>query len=311
MPPNVNSATAMSKLLETRVGDDYKIINVAGDNTKKLDIVQALIVRNQKTITVTCGRFNTGVTVPEWDMVMMLDDTRAPETYFQTIFRCQSPNKKRGKELCSVIDFNPQRCLEMIYEFADITAKPGESTQQAVRSFLEFAPVLHHTGNKAKEVDVNQVLTMMAETGGYAERFGSSVMLNWGLVNDVADKFFGINPDANSKSNSTIADNGLIKGKNYDKNNKPKTKAEIDEEKKAERELRQRVITMMRRLPTYLFLEDSKIDNVADIVKTNNNSLFADTVGISIDAFNELCDGFIKTERLDRAIMAYNQIESM
>jgi hypothetical protein len=136
-------------------------------------------------------------------------------------------------------------------------------------------------------------------------------MLNWGLVNDVADKFFGINPDANSKANSTIADNGLIKGKNYDKSNKPKTKAEIDEEKKAERELRQRVITMMRRLPTYLFLEDSKIDNVADIVKTNNNSLFADTVGISIDAFNELCDGFIKTERLDRAIMAYNQIESM
>jgi hypothetical protein len=199
----------------------------------------------------------------------------------------------------------------MIYEFADITAKPGESTQQAVRSFLEFAPVLDHSGNKAKEVDVNQVLTMMAETGGYAERFGSSVMLNWGLVNDVADKFFGINPDANSKSNSTIADNGLIKGKNYDKSNKPKTKAEIDEEKKAERELRQRVITMMRRLPTYLFLEDSKIDNVADIVKTNNISLFADTVGISIDAFNELCDGFIKTERLDRAIMAYNQIESM
>lgn len=311
MPPSVNSAVAMSKMLESRVGNDYKIINVAGDNVRKLESVKALIQHNEKTITVTCGRFNTGVTVPEWDMVMMLDDTRAPETYFQTIFRCQSPDKKRGKELCSVIDFNPQRCLEMIYEFADITAKPGESTQQAVRSFLEFAPVLDHSGNKAKEVDVNQVLSMMAETGGYAERFGSSVMLNWGLVNDVADKFFGINPDANSKSNSTIADNGLIKGKNYDKSNKPKTKAEIDEEKKAERELRQRVITMMRRLPTYLFLEDSKIDNVADIVKTNNNSLFADTVGISIDAFNELCDGFIKTERLDRAIMAYNQIESM
>jgi type II restriction enzyme len=105
------------------VGADYKIINVAGDNTKKLEDVKDLIRRNQKSITVTCGRFNTGVTVPEWDMVMMLDDTRAPETYFQTIFRCQSPDKSRGKELCSVIDFNPQRCLEMIYEFADITAK--------------------------------------------------------------------------------------------------------------------------------------------------------------------------------------------
>jgi hypothetical protein len=311
LPPNVNSATAMSKLLEKRVGDDYKIINVAGDNTKKLDDVKALIVRNQKTITVTCGRFNTGVTVPEWDMVMMLDDTRAPETYFQTIFRCQSPDKKRGKELCSVIDFNPQRCLEMIYEFADITAKPNESTQEAVRSFLEFAPVLDHSGNKTVEVDVNQILNMMAETGGYASRFGSSVMLNWGSLDSVANTFFGIHADANTKNKSDISDNGLEKGKNYDSTGRPKTKAEIDEDEKSMKELRQKVITMMRRIPTYLFLEESKIDNVEDIFDTNNQELFEETIGITIESFKELCKGFIKTERLDRAIMAYNQIESI
>ena len=309
MPPNVNSATAMSNMLENRVGADYKIINVAGDNTRKLDEVKALIARNQKTITVTCGRFNTGVTVPEWDMVMMLDDTRAPETYFQTIFRCQSPDKKRGKELCSVIDFNPQRCLEMIYEFADITATPGESTQEAVRSFLEFAPVLDHSGNKTIEVDVNHVLNMMAETGGYAERFGSSVMLNWGLLENYSTAFFGINADANASNRSVVSDNELVKGKNYEKNNK--TKSEVDAEKKANKELRQRVITMMRKLPTYLFLEQSKIDNVGDIIYNNNNELFKETVGITIESFKELCVGFIKTDRLDRAIMAYKQIEAM
>ena len=310
MPPNVKSATAMSKLLEQRVGDDYQIINVAGDNTRKLEDVKDLIRRNQKTITVTCGRFNTGVTVPEWDMVMMLDDTRAPETYFQTVFRCQSPDKSRGKELCSVVDFNPQRCLEMIYEFADITAKKGESTQTAVRNFLEFAPVLDHSGNKPVEVDVNQVLNMMATTGGHAERFGSKSMLNWGLVDDVADKFFGVDLDKNSKSSSSIADNGLDKGKNYN-GNKNKTKAEIDDEERAMKELQQKIVTMMRRLPTYLFLEETKVDNVHDILVTNNTELFEDAVGISLESFKELCDGFIKTDRLDRAIMAYNQIEAM
>lgn len=310
LPPNVNSATAMSKMLEKRVGDDYKVINVAGDNTKKLDDVKALIARNQKTITVTCGRFNTGVTVPEWDMVMMLDDTRAPETYFQTIFRCQSPDKKRVKELCSVVDFNPQRCLEMIYEFADITAKPNESTQEAVRSFLEFAPVLDHSGNKTVEVDVNQILNMMAETGGYAERFGSSVMLNWNHLSDVANKFFGVNPDKNVKKRSLISDNELEKGKNFDGTN-PGDKTKTAEEEKAERELRQKVITMMRSLPNYLFLETAKIDNVADIISTNNTELFNDTVGIDLDSFNELCEQFIKTDRLNRAIMAFKQIESM
>jgi superfamily II DNA or RNA helicase len=306
MPPSVNSATAMSRMLEQRVGDDYKIINVAGDNTKKLEQVKQLIQRNQKTITVTCGRFNTGVTVPEWDMVMMLDDTRAPETYFQTIFRVQSPDKSRSKELCSVVDFNPQRCLEMIYEFADITAKPGQSTQQAVREFLEFAPVLDHSANQPKEVDVNQVLKMMSETGGYAERFGSNVMLNWTLVDTVADKFNTIDADANAKAASSVADNGLIKGKNFDTTNlvKPKTPNLVDKE---ERELKRRVITMMRRLPTYLFLEEAKVDNIADIVYTNNEELFFDTVGISLEDFDELCKiGFVNTSRLDRAIMAYN-----
>lgn len=311
LPPNVKSATAMSKMLQKRVGDDYYIINVSGDNVTSLDKVKQYIMTQDKTITVTCGRFNTGVTVPEWDMVMMLDDTRAPETYFQTIFRCQSPDKSREKELCSVIDFNPQRCLEMIYEFADITAKKGESTQQAVRSFLEFAPVLDHSGNKPKEVDVNQVLTMMAETGGYAERFGSSIMLNWNELDAVAGTFFGINADASAKTSASISDNGLDKGKNYSKTGKVKSKSEIAEEEKAEKELRQKVITMMRRLPTYLFLETAKVDNVENIIYNNNSELFKETVGITIDSFKELCSGFIKTDRLDRAIMAYNQIEAI
>ena len=67
----------------------------------------------------------------------------------------------------------------------------------------------------------------------------------------------------------------------------------------------------MRRIPTYLFLEESKIDNVEDIFGTNNQELFEETIGITVESFKELCKGFIKTERLDRAIMAYNQIESI
>ena len=311
MPPVVRSAEAMSKLLKQRVGTEYTIINVAGDNVRDLNKVKGIILANAKTITVTCGRFNTGVTVPEWDMVCMMDDTRAPETYFQTIFRVQSPDKIREKELCSVVDFNPQRCLEMIYEFADITAKPGQSTQAAVREFLDFAPVLDHSGNKPVEITVDTVLNMMAETGGYAERFGSNVMLNWGLLDDVADKFYGIDAEKNTKKSDQISDNGLERGKNYDANGKEKTKAEIDLEQKALKELKERIITMMRRLPTYLFLEENTIDSIDDIMYINNVDLFKDTVGLTIEDFNELCSGFIKTDRLNRCIMAYNQIEAM
>jgi len=311
MPPNVNSATAFSKLLEQSVGDQYKIINVSGDNIRSLQTVKDLILANDKTITVTCGRFNTGVTVPEWDMVCMLDDTRAPETYFQTIFRCQSPDSKRGKELCTVVDFNPQRCLEMIYEYADFTAKKGQSTQAAVREFLDFAPVLDHTGNKPVQIDVNTILNFMSETGTYYERFGSNAMLNWSLLENVKNKFYGITADPSTmKKTNPAGFNDLDRGKNFASNGQ-KTKAEINQERKELKELRMRVLTMLRKLPTYLFLENKTIDSIDDIMYTNNVELFKQTVGLSIEDFNELCSGFIKVERLNRCIMAYNQIEQM
>jgi hypothetical protein len=199
----------------------------------------------------------------------------------------------------------------MIYEFADITAKKDQSTQESVRSFLEFAPVLDHSGNKPVEIDTAHVLNMMSKTGGYAERFGSSVMLNWALSDSVAGAFRGIDPDKNVKADDLISDNGLVKGKNYYENKKAATNTTPDEELKAQREFRQRVITMMRRLPTYLFLEEQKIDNIRDILYNNNQELFLDTVGINLDNFKDLCTGFIKVDRLDRAIMAYNQIEAM
>lgn len=311
MPGNVKSVNALCKMLEKRVGDDYKILNVAGDNITKLDKVKQLIERNEKTITVTCGRFNTGVTVPEWDMVMMLDDGKSPESYFQTVFRVQSPDKSRSKEECYVVDFNPQRCLELVYEFADITAKKGQSTQDAVRTFLDFAPVLDHSGNTPVEVDVERVLNLMAETGGYAEKFGSHTMMNWSLIDNFADTFDGIDFESNSKKSDQLADNDLENGKNYDSNGNNNKKSLADMDEKERQELRKKVITVFRRLPTYLFLEDNVIDKTEDIVYYNNIDLFNDAVGISLEDFKGLCSGFIKTDRLDRCIMAYNQIESM
>jgi hypothetical protein len=136
-------------------------------------------------------------------------------------------------------------------------------------------------------------------------------MLNWGMLDDVADKFYGIDAEKSVKKLDQISNNGLERGKNYESTGKVKTKAEIDLEIKELKELKERVVTMMRRLPTYLFLEENQIDSIDDIMYTNNVELFKDTVGITIKDFDELCSGFIKTDRLNRCIMAYNQIEAM
>lgn len=310
LPPSVKSATAMTKMLQKRVGSEYTIINVAGDNIRSLEKVKQLIERNEKTITVTCGRFNTGVTVREWDMIVMLDDTRAPETYFQTIFRGGSPDSKRQKEEFFVVDFNPQRCLEMIYEYSDITAKPGQSTQSALRNFIDFAPVLDHSQNTPVQITVDHVLSMMAETGSYAERFGSDVMFNWSNFDKVLDKFYGITAEQLKGRSLDVADNELERGKNYESTDGTGI-SNTDVTAKEYQEMKERAKTAMRRLPTYLFLEEKKVDNVTDIVYVNNNELFTDSVGLTIQDFKELCELFIKTDRMDRCIMAYNQVENM
>jgi superfamily II DNA or RNA helicase len=306
MPSSVKSVSAMERLLIKRAVD-YTIINASDDNVTKIERAKDIIESNDKTITLSCGRFNTGVTVPEWDMVMMLDDTRSPETYFQTIFRGQSPDQDRMKDECYVIDFNPQRNLELIYEFADITAKKGQTTQAAVREFLEFAPVLDHSGNKPVEITVDNVLNMIAETGGYAERFGSAFMVNWTHLDQVAAAFNGVTPEANVTIANEINDNDIVKGKNYEPNGVARINTKLV--LKEERELRQRVITTMRRLPKYLYVEEAAVDNVDKIVYNNNNQLFFEAVGIDLNDFEALIDtGFIKKDRLNRAIMAFNQI---
>ena len=313
MPPSVNSAAALAEMLELRVGNQYKIINVAGSNgITNINKVKGLILSNKKTITVTCGRFNTGVTVPEWDMVLMMDDGKSAESYFQTIFRVQSPDKERSKELCTVVDFNPQRLLEMIYEFAEITAKPQQSTQAALRAFMDFAPVMDHSDNKPVLINVDDVLNMMAETGSYAERFGSNTMFNWSLLDDYAETLALIESEKGVTKTKEVNDNGLEKGKNFAPTGKKGKKNPSKAYEKEIKKLKEQAITTMRKLPTYLFLEDNAIADVDEIVYNNNEELFVDTVNITLKEFGEMCDaGFIQVGRLNRCIMSYNQIGSL
>lgn len=308
LPSCVKSVNAMSKLLERMVGFDYKIINVAGDNIKELDKVKNIISFYDRTITLTCGRFNTGVTVPEWDMILMLEDGKAPETYYQTVFRCQSPDKKRGKDRCVVVDFNPQRLLELVYRYSEVISTDDKDTESSLREMLEFAPILEHSGNSIKNVNVNDVFSLISDTGGYVDSFGSSYMFDWSHLNDFESYFEDISADKSSKVNKVINDNNLTKGKNF----KSLTKKDSSNKDKSDKLLREKVITAMKNIPNYLFVENVPIKCVNDIFKVNDPSTFEDMVKISFDGFKKMCyDGFINTNRLNRCIMSYNQLEKM
>lgn len=172
MVPGVKEARALSKLLkEHPVFRHFAIANVAGEGDREEDYDNALkkvqeAIRNHPyTITISCGRLTTGVTVPEWSAVMMLSGsaTTAASGYMQTIFRVQSVGSVNGKqkEVAYVFDFAPDRALKVLSEVHTLSKKGktrDADAKAALGEFLNFCPVIAVDGTQMVEYDVPKMM---------------------------------------------------------------------------------------------------------------------------------------------------------
>jgi len=308
--PSVKSCTAMNKLLKKLEYVKHEPLVVSGQEGADLTDVKNHIRRYDKTVTLTCGSLMTGTTVPEWDMIFMLDGGSSAQDYFQTIFRVQSMNSKAGKEICYVVDYNPQRNLQMIYDYAFVQSMVNnKSVQQNISEFLDFAPIMDHTGNKPVKKNVEEILDAIAHTSNALEKFGSGLNVNFSNVTqDVKDILTSVKQDTNSKRTAEVNNNNIELGKNKSNNGKNGTPNTIDVTTKELRELQQKAITVVKSVPNYLWLETEKIDNIDDILYTNNTEMFEREVGISIEDFEKLCKTqFINTKRVNQCILAFQQ----
>jgi len=315
LPALVKNATAFSNFLEKYCGNEYHIINASGNNVTDLQKVKQAIAHYDKSITVSIGRFTTGVTIPEWDMAVMLDDGKSPEEYFQFSFRIKSGDKDRRKETCTVVDYNPIRAFEMIFSYCELTAKPAQSTPDAMREFLEFAPVLDHSGNTPVEINIGDILSHMAQAGDYAYRFGNTTMFNWNNISDLDSiDLTGVSPIDILTVLKKIAENDLVKGKNFVSNMKNTKKAITNMTNDEISHIKKLVQGLMLGLPKYLLIEDklnsTNIESIADI-NNADNALFKEVMKVSIDDFEILCNGLIKEDRLNRCIVSYNMLEEL
>lgn len=183
---HVNEAAALEQLLkEHKIFRHFDVVNVAGrsdtdeQNENALDKVLKAIgdyPEKTSTVTISCGRLTTGVTVAPWTAVFYLKGGDRAATYMQTIFRVQSPYKTpegKIKKECYVFDFAPDRTLKIVAETAKFssmaTAKEKkkqegdeEKTQEmrdkeTVRDFIELCPVLSMDGGKMSPMDVNDI----------------------------------------------------------------------------------------------------------------------------------------------------------
>lgn len=183
--PGVKEAKALSSMLQSHpVFSQFKIVNVAGAGDEEeakdeaLRKVQNAISKKPHetyTITLSCGRLTTGVSVPAWTAVFMLAGSynTSASSYMQTIFRVQTPAMINGKvkEECFVFDFAPDRTLKVIAETAKISAKAGKTTnedRQLMGEFLNFCPIIAVHGSQMKKYNVESMLEQLKKV--YIER---------------------------------------------------------------------------------------------------------------------------------------------
>ena len=197
MLPGVKEAAALAALLkEHKVFGLFDIVNVAGEvpNEKgdPLERVNNAITEHPETthtITLSCGRLTTGVSVKSWTAVLMLSGSQntSASMYLQTIFRVQTPANINGqiKDRCYVFDFAPDRTLQMVAEAGKLGIRPGRtnsSSEEKMREFLNFCPVIAIQGSKMRAYDVNSMLRQLKRY--YAARVAQNGFDDAKLYND-------------------------------------------------------------------------------------------------------------------------------
>lgn len=199
MVPGVKEARALSAMLQTHpVFQHFKVVNVAGDGDQDeesrdaLEAVEQAIGKDPdatRTITLSCGRLTTGVSVKAWTAVFMLSGSyhTAASSYMQTIFRVQTPATINGrmKEQCYVFDFAPDRTLKVIAETAKISAKAGKTSQsdrKAMGEFINFCPIISVEGSQMNRFDVPRMLEQLKRV--YVERVVRNGFEDNSLYND-------------------------------------------------------------------------------------------------------------------------------
>ena len=203
MLPGVKAAKALSSLLQEHpVFQHFKIVNVAGEGDEDEESKDALKAVNlaigkdpdaTRTITLSCGRLSTGVSVKAWTAVFMLSGSynTAASSYMQTIFRVQTPATINGrvKEECFVFDFAPDRTLRVIAETAKISAKAGKTSlddRKIMGEFLNFCPIISIEGSRMDKYDVPKMLEQLKKV--YIERVVQNGFEDGSLYNDELTK---------------------------------------------------------------------------------------------------------------------------
>lgn len=345
--PNIASCYAMYNLLKQKQNNffsDYKIIVCAGTKAGiGLDALAPVLNAmgdplKTKTITLSCGKLTTGVTVRPWAGVFMLRNLKSPETYFQTAFRVQSPweikdehgNQEIIKKECYVFDFALERALRQISDYSCRLKVDDTSPEQKVSEFINFLPVLAFDGSSMNKIDAQDILDITyAGTSAtlLAKRWQTALLVH--VDNDTLKKLQS-NQDAldalmniegfrslNSEIQTIINRSEKVKKLKKEKgdNLTKQEKKEISEDEKKAKSLRKQVqenlLKLAARIPAFMYLTDYREQTIKDVITQIEPELFKKVTGLSVKDFDILCSiGLFDPEKMNQGIFGFRKYEN-
>src|ERR1039458_5594332 len=349
--PSVASCHAMRTLLgqkQNKFYHDYRGV-VGGGSAAGIGVAALQPVKEAmddplktKTITLSCGKLTTGVTVKPWTGILMLRNSSPPETYFQAAFRVQSPwtvnnpdsttpNKEQIiKEECYVFDFAPDRALRQIADYSCRLNVDESNPEKKVEEFISFLPVLAYDGSSMKEIDAAGILDMaMSGTTAtlLARRWESALLVNVDnstlqrLMNNKEalaalmgiEGFRNLNQEIETIINKSEAVKRAKKEAN-DKELSAKKKQELSEEEKQYKSLRKQIqeklIKFATRIPVFMYLTDYRERSLKDVITQLEPGLFKKVTGLAVKDFELLVSlGVFNSALMNDAVYKFKRYE--
>jgi len=341
--PNVASCFAMKNLLDQNAFfHDYKI-NVCAGSGAGIGLAALAPVQKSmqdplkaKTITLTCGKLITGVTVKPWTGIFMLRNLKSPETYFQAVFRVQSPweididsgKREIMKRECYVFDFALDRALRQIADYSCRLDINEGNPEKKVEEFIKFLPVIAYDGSTMKQISASDILdSVMTGTSAtlLARRWESALLVNVDndtlarlMANEAAMKalmsiegFRSLNSEIETIIN--LSDK-VKKAKTKDEKPTEKEKIELTKEEKEykskRKEIQKQLIKFATRIPIFMYLSEYREVCLKDVIQELEPEIFTKATGLGVKDFDLLLSlGVFNGTLMNDAVYKFKRYE--
>jgi len=342
--PAVASCHAMRDMLDAHpYFQGFEVVVAAGaqagQGAEAKPPVEAAIGRAEKehtsgSITLSCGKLMTGVTVREWGAILMLRSLKSPESYFQAAFRVQSPYGIRDPEgglevrkpTCYLFEFDPNRALSLLSEYGlRLAAQQDETPEQAIGKLIDYLPIFGFKGGSMSPLDAADVLDWATAGVGataLAKQWNSPVLVE---VNERTLSALLARPDlmetlAQIEDFRALVDNAehvvtstkLLKKAKREQGGKldSEQKREQSETAKRRKEIREKLQKFLARVPVFMYGTDFREEALKHVIESLDPTLFERVTGLTIADFTLLSElGLFNARNMDAAIYQFRRFE--